>query len=92
MGPNEWPCLAFGWCWMIPIIMMVFCFLMMLLMRRRMPGMMRGIPRPTGFGARPEPRPAIPADSATEILAKRYALGDISRGEYEEKKKDLTAG
>ncbi|OHD74175.1 MAG: hypothetical protein A2177_08505 [Spirochaetes bacterium RBG_13_68_11] len=62
MGPNEWPCLAFGWWWMIPLIMMVFCLLMMLLMRRRMPGMMRGILGPPGVEARPEPRPPIPAD------------------------------
>jgi len=29
------------------------------------------------------------ADSAREILKRRYARGEVSRAEYEEKKKDL---
>ncbi len=30
-----------------------------------------------------------PSDSSLEVLKRRYARGDISREEYEEKKKDL---
>ena len=89
MGPCEGPYLAFGWWWMIPLIMIVFCVLMMLLMRRRMPGMMRGMLGPPGFDATLETRLPIPADSALEILAKRYALGEIGKAEYEEKRSDL---
>jgi uncharacterized membrane protein len=34
--------------------------------------------------------PAIaPSDSAREILDKRYALGEINKEEYEEKRKDI---
>ena len=35
-------------------------------------------------------KPAIsPSDSAREILDKRYALGEIGKEEYEEKRKDM---
>ncbi len=66
---------GFHWWWIIPIAMMVLCFIMM----RRHWGCMRGWSRSHH-----------PADSAREILDKRYALGEISKEEYEEKKRHIS--
>jgi putative membrane protein len=65
---------GFQWWWIIPIAMMVLCFIMM--SRRR--GYMMGWHR----------SPHI-TESAREILDKRYALGEISKEEYELKKRDI---
>ena len=44
-----------------------------------------------GFGSRYKDWSNISAsDSATDILDKRYATGDIEKEEYEEKKRVLT--
>lgn len=47
--------------------------------------------------AGPRPRnlpgsPGSPTDTVRDILDKRYALGEIGRAEYEEKKRDLGIG
>ena len=89
MGVCQGPCLAFGWWWLFPLLMIVFCIVMMFMMRRRMPRMMAGMMDTQGFGAKPENRPLAPTDSARDILDKRYALGEISKEEYEKKKEDL---
>lgn len=34
----------------------------------------------------------LPTDTVRDILDKRYALGEIGRAEYEEKKRDLGIG
>ena len=66
---------GFSWWWVIPLAMMILCFLMM----RGHRGCMIGKPR------------SRQADgSAREVLDKRYALGEISREEYEEKKRDIS--
>ncbi len=62
---------GFHFWWIIPIIMIVFCFLMMChgmgcMMGRRRSG-----------------------ESAREILDRRYASGEITKEEYEEKKRDI---
>jgi uncharacterized membrane protein len=68
--------------WVCPILMIAMCFFMM---RGRRGSMM------CGFGSRDKVRHHIrTSDSATDILDKRYASGEIEKEEYEEKKRILT--
>ena len=67
--------------WICPILMIAICFFMM---RGRRGSMM------CGFGFRDKDRHHIStSDSATDILDKRYASGDIDKEEYEDKKRTL---
>jgi len=66
---------GFHWWWIIPIAMMILCFFMM----RGHRGCLAGRSRPRHV-----------AESAREILDKRYALGEINKQEYEEKKRDIS--
>ena len=67
--------------WLFPLAMIALCFFMM---RRRKGAMM------CGFGSRGEDADRIDSsDSARDILDKRFALGEIDKEEYEEKKKHL---
>jgi putative membrane protein len=77
-------CCGFGWWWVIPIaiiVMMALCFFMM---RGRMGCMTCGPSARTGHQLWNPP-----AESAREILDKRYARGEIGKEEYEQKKKDI---
>jgi len=65
---------GFHWGWLIPVAMMVLCFLMM---RGRGGCMVRRYRSPHA------------GESAREILDKRYALGEIGKEEYEEKKRAI---
>jgi putative membrane protein len=68
---------GFQWWWIIPIAMMILCFVLMC--RHR--GCMTGWVKPLDAGG-----------TAGEILDKRYARGEIGKEEYEQKKRDLGQG
>ena len=71
-----------GWWWVFPIAMIVLCVFMM---RGRVGCMMCW---PSSRSSTKTGQIAT-SDSAREILDKRYALGEINREEYEEKKGDI---
>ena len=74
----------FSFWWLFPLVMMALCFFMM---RGRKGSVM------CGFGSREQDTRGIKAsDSAKDILDKRFALGEIDRQEYEEKKQLIDSG
>lgn len=79
---NELASFLDSYWWIIPLAMMLLCFLGMRGRRRF---------SMCGFGSRDTGEYQVSnSDSADDILDKRYALGEISREEYEEKKRDIT--
>lgn len=80
-GPEVFTC-AFGWWWIFPVAMILLC----IFMSRRRKGFMSSCCAPRGNEDVPS---RSTTDSASQILDKRYALGEISKEEYEEKKKDI---
>ena len=77
MGP--WMMGGFGGGWFMPIIMIVFWGLVIW----GIVALARGVASPSNSGSPNQ------ADSALEILKRRYARGEITKQEYEERKKDL---
>jgi putative membrane protein len=75
-------CIGFSLWWIFPLIMIALCFLMM---RGRMGSMMCG--RSLNYMSSHDESGAA---TAKDILDRRYALGEINREEYEEKKKAIT--
>ncbi len=72
----------FPYWWIFPLAMIALCFFMM--MGRR--GSMM-----CGFGSRRANSHHVgSSDSAMDILDKQYALGEINKEEYEEKKRTIT--
>jgi len=70
--------------WLLPLLLMILCCLGMRGKRGS------GICGYRSWGA--NSRTVHPDDSATEILDKRFALGEIGREEYEERKRFLGQG
>ena len=76
MGPGMMG--GFGWMWLMPIFFIIFWGLVIW----GIVALVRGRNGSRGSDS-------SKADSALEILKKRYARGEINKEEYEEKKKDL---
>ncbi len=71
---------GFGWGWLMPVFFILFWGLVIW----AIVALVRGL-----SGPRSSDSTAPTADSAIEVLKKRYARGEIGKEEYEEKKKDL---
>jgi len=69
---------GFSWIWFMPIFMILFWGLVIW----GIVALVRGLSGSRGSDS-------SKADSALEVLKKRYARGEINKEEYEEKKKDL---
>ncbi len=69
---------GFGWMWLMPIFFILFWGLVIW----GIVALVRGLSESRGYDS-------SKADSALEVLKKRYARGEINKEEYEEKKKDL---
>ncbi len=76
MGPGMMG--GFGWMWPMPVLMIIVWGLITW-----------GIVALVRSLSKSRSSDSSEADSALEVLKKRYARGDISKEEYEEKKKDL---
>ena len=76
MGP--WMMGGYGGAWFMPIIMIVFWGLVIWGIVALIRGLSRG-----------DASSSMQADSALEILKRRYARGEITKQAYEERKKDL---
>jgi putative membrane protein len=79
MGPGMMG--GLGWMWLMP----VFWLIVPVLIIWAIVALVRGTSR-SGSSASGSSH----AESALEVLNKRYARGEINKEEYEEKKKDLT--
>ena len=69
---------SFGWWWFMPIFMIIFWGLVIW----GIVALVRSLSGSRGSDS-------SKADSALDVLKKRYARGEIDKTEFEEKKKDL---
>lgn len=78
MGPGMMG--GFGWGWFMPIFLILFWVLIVWAVVT----FVRGVAWPGGSHSA-----SSRTDSAMEVLRRRYARGEVSKEEYEEKKRDL---
>lgn len=76
---SPWMMGNIGWAWFMPLLMLIFWGLVIW----GIVALIRGVASSSHTG------PSNQAESALDVLKKRYARGEISKEEYEEKKKDL---
>ena len=76
MGPGMMA--GFGWMWLMPVLGIVFLGLIIW-------AIVASVRSSNGSKGSDSSK----ADSALEVLKNRYARGEISKEEYEEKRKDL---
>jgi putative membrane protein len=81
MVGTEFTC--FSYWWIFPVVLIILCFIMMI------GGRGSFMPCGCGFGRTRRRPPIHGRESAREILDRQYALGEIGREEYEERKKTI---
>ena len=80
-GSRSWGMMGgFSMGWFMPLVMIIFWALVIW----AIVALIRGLTSSGNSGSSEK------ADSALEILKKRYARGEIDKQEFEDKKKDLT--
>ena len=79
--PTYW-CSAYGW-WICPLFMVTFIIVFVIAVRLRNGALCFG-----PFGRR-APAGSAPPEHPKDILDRRYASGEITRQEYEEKLRDI---
>ena len=83
MTPDQPWMWHWGGMWIFPMIMFVVMIIFFIVLLRR------GGCRPPWWGPGGYHRDNGEADSALEILKKRYAKGEITKEEFEQIKKDI---
>jgi putative membrane protein len=82
-GTDGW-----GWTWGIGMVHGLLWWIFVIL---GIVLLVRLLARGGGSGAVPPSPPPVPAETALDILKKRYARGEIDKAEFEEKRRDLQA-
>ena len=74
--------------WIFPLLMIILCIFLCVFMRRGRMGAMMCRPGSRGKDS----HSGDTSDSALNVLNRRYAQGEISKEEYEEKRSVITRG